>query len=217
GSCLVLVTPDAERTMCTFLGSTSQLDRTALHPHDIAKAKVYYMEGYLAASPTGLDAALEGLKLAKQHGVQTALTLSDVSMIHFCRAGLQAMVGDGLDYLFANEEEAQVWCGSSELETLLPQLRKLARTVCLTRGPQGSIVLHGDERVDVPAVPTTALDTNGAGDMFAGAFLYGITHGMAPAAAAALASRAAAAVVAQHGNRLTAERLQAILRETTRA
>ena len=74
GSCMVLVTPDAERTMCTFLGATSQLDRHALHPHDIAKAKVYYMEGYLAASPTGLEAALEGLKIAKQHGVQTALT-----------------------------------------------------------------------------------------------------------------------------------------------
>ena len=214
GSCLVLVTPDAERTMCTFLGATSQLDRQALHPQDIAKSKVYYMEGYLAASPTGLEAALEGLAIAKQHGVQTALTLSDVSMINFCRAGLEAMVGDGLDYLFANEEEAQVWCGSSDLQVILPQLQKLARTVCLTRGPQGSIVLQGAQMANVPAVPTKAVDTNGAGDMFAGAFLYGITHGMSAAQAAALANRAAAAVVAQHGNRLTAERLQAILRET---
>ncbi|MFM7026610.1 MAG: adenosine kinase [Limnohabitans sp.] len=217
GSCMVLVTPDAERTMCTFLGATSQLDRHALHPQDIAKARVYYMEGYLAASPTGLEAALEGLKIAKQHGVQTALTLSDVSMINFCRAGLQAMVGDGLDYLFANEEEAQVWCDSTDLDAILPQLQQLARTVCLTRGPQGCIVLRGKDRVHVPAVPTHAIDTNGAGDMFAGSFLYGVTHGMNDAQAAALANRAAAAVVSQHGNRLTAARLQAILHDALAA
>ena len=210
GSCMVLVTPDAERTMCTFLGATSQLDRHALHPHDIAKAKVYYMEGYLAASPTGLEAALEGLKIAKQHGVQTALTLSDVSMINFCRAGLQAMAGDGLDYLFANEEEAQVWCGSTDLQVVLSQLQTLARTVCLTRGPLGCIVLQGGQTIQVPAVPTKAVDTNGAGDMFAGAFLYGVTHGMDEAQAAALANRAAAAVVAQHGNRLTRAQMQAL-------
>jgi sugar/nucleoside kinase (ribokinase family) len=210
GSCMVLVTPDAERTMCTFLGATSQLDRQALHPQDIQRSKVYYMEGYLAASPTGLEAAIEGRQIARQHGVQTALTLSDVSMINFCRAGLEAMVGDGLDYLFANEEEAQVWCGSTELEAILPQLQKLARTVCLTRGPQGCIVLHGNDMAHVPAVPTTAVDTNGAGDMFAGAFLYGVTHGMPQTQAAALANRAAAAVVAQHGNRLTREQMQAL-------
>jgi sugar/nucleoside kinase (ribokinase family) len=210
GSCMVLVTPDAERTMCTFLGATSQLDRQSLHPHDIAKAKVYYMEGYLAASPTGLEAALEGLKIAKQHGVQTALTLSDVSMINFCRAGLEAMIGDGLDYLFANEEEAQVWCGSTDLQAIEAQLQKLARTVCLTRGPKGCIVLQAGERTEVPAVPTKAVDTNGAGDMFAGAFLYGVTHGMRNAQAAALANRAAAAVVAQHGNRLSREQMLAV-------
>jgi sugar/nucleoside kinase (ribokinase family) len=212
GSCMVLVTPDAERTMCTFLGATSALDRSALHPQDIQRAKIYYMEGYLAASPSGLHAALEGLAIARTHGVQTALTLSDVSMIQFCRAGLDAMAEGGLDYLFANEEEAQVWCGSTDLQTILAQLQKLARTVCLTRGPQGSVVLEGSEKVHVPAVPTQAVDTNGAGDMFAGAFLYGVTHGMRAHQAAALANRAAAAVVAQHGNRLTTERLQAILK-----
>ena len=210
GSCMVLVTPDAERTMCTFLGATSQLDRHALHPHDIAKSQVYYMEGYLAASPTGLEAAIEGLKIARQHGVQTALTLSDVSMINFCRAGLEAMLEGGLDYLFANEEEAQVWCASTDLEAITAQLQTLARTVCLTRGPKGCIVLSAGERIEVPAVPTQAVDTNGAGDMFAGSFLYGITHGQTAAQAAALANRTAAAVVAQHGNRLTREQMQAL-------
>jgi sugar/nucleoside kinase (ribokinase family) len=213
GSCMVLVTPDAERSMCTFLGATAQLDRQALHPQDIGKSKIYYMEGYLAASPTGLQAAVQGRQIALEHGVQTALTLSDVSMINFCRAGLEAMIGEGLDYLFANEEEAQTWCGSTDQGQIIAQLQKLARTVCLTQGPRGSLVITGEHQVHVPAVPTQAVDTNGAGDMFAGAFLYGITHGMGAAQAAALANRAAAEVVGQHGNRLTAERLQAILRE----
>jgi sugar/nucleoside kinase (ribokinase family) len=210
GSCMVLVTPDAERSMCTFLGATSQLDTSALHPQDIAKSKIYYMEGYLAASPTGLDAAVQGRQIAIEHQVATALTLSDVSMINFCRAGLQAMIGDGLDYLFANEEEAQTWCGTTDLDAIIGQLSALAKTVCLTRGPKGCIVVQGQQRIEVPAVPTKAVDTNGAGDMFAGAFLFGITHGQSPAQAAALANRAAAAVVSQHGNRLTAAQLQGI-------
>jgi len=211
GSCMVLVTPDAERSMCTFLGATSELEASARHPQDIAKSRIYYMEGYLAASPTGLAAAVQGRQIAVEHHVATALTLSDVSMINFCRAGLEAMMGDGLDYLFANEEEAQTWSGTTDLDAIISQLSKLATTVCLTRGPKGSIVIEGAQRIEVPAVPTKAVDTNGAGDMFAGAFLYGITHGQSAAQAAALGNRAASAVVSQHGNRLTAERLQAIL------
>jgi len=217
GSCMVLVTPDAERSMCTFLGATSQLDASALHPQDIAKSKIYYMEGYLAASPTGLEAAVKGRQIAIEHKVQTALTLSDVSMINFCRAGLEAMIGNGLDYLFANEEEAQTWCGTTDLDAIIGQLSALASTVCLTRGPKGCIVVQGQQRIEVPAVPTQAVDTNGAGDMFAGAFLYGITHGQSPAQAAALANRAAAAVVSQHGNRLTAAQLKGIAAEAATA
>ena len=217
GSCMVLVTPDAERSMCTFLGATSQLDATALHPHDIAKSRIYYMEGYLAASTTGLEAAVQGRQIATLHKVQTALTLSDVSMINFCRAGLQAMIGNGLDYLFANEEEAQTWCGTSDLDAIMGQLSQLATTVCLTRGPKGCIVVQGDRRIDVPAVPTKAVDTNGAGDMFAGCFLFAITHGHSAEVAAQLANRAAAAVVSQHGNRLTAAQLQGIAAQATQA
>jgi sugar/nucleoside kinase (ribokinase family) len=217
GSCMVLVTPDAERSMCTFLGATSQLDASALHAQDIAKSHIYYMEGYLAASPSGLEAAVKGREIAMAHKVQTALTLSDVSMINFCRAGLQAMMGEGLDYLFANEEEAQTWCGTSDLDAIITQLSPLAKTVCLTRGPQGCTVVQGGQRTEVPAVPTQAVDTNGAGDMFAGTFLYGVTHGHTPAQAAALANRTAAAVVGQHGNRLTAAQMKAIHAEFMKA
>ncbi len=205
GSCMVMVTPDAERSMSTFLGATADLDHTALHPHDIAKSKVYYMEGYLAASPTGLDAALQGRAIAKAAGVALAATLSDMSMINFCRTGLDAMVGDGLDYLFCNEEEAQVWCGTQDLSVICQKMSEQARVVCLTRSAKGCIVLEGGMQTEVPAASVKAIDTNGAGDMFAGAFLYAATHGHSHAQAAWLANQSAGQVVSQYGNRLTNE------------
>lgn len=210
GSCMVLVTPDAERSMCTFLGVSAELDDAALHPQDIVKSKIYYMEGYLAASPTGLQAALKGRQVAKEAGVALALTLSDVSMIQFCKAGLDAMLGDGVDYLFCNLEEAQVWCGTQDLEAIRLKLKQIAKMVCLTRGPDGSEVITADQFWHVPAEKVKAIDTNGAGDMFAGAFLYAISRGYSPDQAANLGNHTAAAVVSQHGNRLTLGQLSTI-------
>lgn len=202
GTCLVLVTPDAERSMSTFLGATADIDASALQVQAIGAAKVYYMEGYLAASATGLDAALQGRAIAKTAGVALAATLSDMSMINFCRAGLDAMVGDGLDYLFCNEEEAQVWCGTQDMASICQRLSQVARVVCLTRSAKGCLVLEAGAQTEVAAVSVKALDTNGAGDMFAGAFLYAVTQGYSHAQAAWLANTAAAQVVAQYGNRL---------------
>ena len=211
GICMVMVTPDAERSMSTFLGATADIDLSALQPKDIAKSKVYYMEGYLSASPTGLDAALQGRAIASQAGVKLATTLSDMSMINFCRAGLEAMVGSkDLDYLFCNEEEAQVWCASKDMDVVIAAISQLAQVVCLTRGAKGCLVLENGEQTAVAAAEVKAIDTNGAGDMFAGAFLFAVTHGYSHAQAARLANDAAGMVVAQYGNRLTPEQLQAI-------
>jgi sugar/nucleoside kinase (ribokinase family) len=211
GTCLVFITPDAERSMCTFLGATSELDDSALHPKDIAKARVFYMEGYLAASPTGLAAALQGKQLAREAGVALAATLSDVSMIQFCRPGLEAMLEGGLSYLFCNEQEAVAWCGSTDWAAIQTTMAKLATTVCITRGAQGCVVLFEGGRTDVPAPATRAVDTNGAGDMFAGAFLYAATHGHPNAQAAALGNACAAVAVSRNGARLDAPTLQHLL------
>ena len=210
GSCLVMVTPDAERSMSTFLGATADLDHSALREEEIVRSKLYYMEGYLAASPTGLDAALRGRRMARSAGVRLATTLSDVSMIRFCRAGLEAIIGDDLDYLFCNEEEAQVWCDSQDLPAVCKQIGQLARTVCLTRGPQGCLVLEGGRQTAVAAASVRAIDSNGAGDMFAGAFMYAVTHGHSHAHAAWLANQAAAVVVSQYGNRLTRDAMDGV-------
>jgi sugar/nucleoside kinase (ribokinase family) len=141
--------------------------------------------------------------MAREAGVALAVTLSDMSMIKFCRAGLEAMLGDGVDYLFCNEEEAHVWCDSQDLDAISRQLSQVARVVCLTRSAKGCLVIEGDHRTDVSATAVKALDTNGAGDMFAGAFLYAVTHGYSHAHAAQLANMAAGRVVSQYGNRLS--------------
>jgi sugar/nucleoside kinase (ribokinase family) len=141
--------------------------------------------------------------MAKDAGVALATTLSDVSMINFCRDGLNAIIGDGVDYLFCNEEEAQVWCGTQDLDLICQELGQLAQTVCLTRGPLGCLVLNGTKQISTPALSIKALDTNGAGDMFAGAFLYAMTQGCSHLQAAWLANQAAGQVVGQYGNRLS--------------
>jgi sugar/nucleoside kinase (ribokinase family) len=109
-----------------------------------------------------------------------------------------------LDYLFCNEEEAQVWCGSTDLTTIVAKIAKLARVVCLTRSAKGCIVIEAGTQTEVPAAKVKAVDTNGAGDMFAGAFLYAVTQGHTHAQAAWLANQAAGQVVSRYGNRLNA-------------
>lgn len=214
GSCMVMVTPDAERSMSTFLGATADIDHTSLRAEAIAASRVYYMEGYLAASPTGTDAAIKGRVIARNAGVKLAATLSDMSMINFCRPGLEAMVGNAetgkLDYLFCNEEEAQVWCGSKDLAAICQQIGQLAGTVCLTRSAKGVVLLENGAQTEVPAAKVTAVDTNGAGDMFAGAFLYAVTQGHSHAQAAWLANHAAGQVVSQFGNRLSSDSMAGV-------
>jgi sugar/nucleoside kinase (ribokinase family) len=142
-----------------------------------------------------------------------------MSMIQYCRPGLEAMLGASpggessspLDYLFCNEEEAQVWCGAQDFEEVCVHMARLARVVCLTRSAKGSVILENGERTVVPAVPIKALESNGAGDMFAGAFLYAVTHGHSRAEAAALGNYAAAQVVSQYGNRLSASAVAGVL------
>ena len=137
-------------------------------------------------------------------------------MIRVCRAGLDAMAGGGLDYLFCNEEEAQVWTGLQDIVEVAAALGSLARVVCITRGSKGSLVIEGLAITAVPAPAIRAVDSNGAGDMFAGAFLFAASHGYPHDQAALLANRCAAAVVSQHGNRLRPEQLLALKAEFER-
>lgn len=205
GKCLVMITPDAERSMNTFLGVSGDFSVSELNEEALAASDYVYIEGYLVTSANGRAAAIKARETAEANGVKTALSLSDPGMVEFFRDGLQEMIGDGVDLLFCNEAEARGWAGTDSLEEAIDALREVARCFAVTLGSKGAIVVDGQSRYEIPATPVKAVDTNGAGDMFAGAFLYAITNGHDLDAAGRLASAAAAKVVSDFGPRLAPE------------
>ena len=202
GKCLVMITPDAERTMNTFLGITSDLSENELNEDALRASKYVYIEGFLIPSESGRAAMKQAKKLAKENGVRTALTFSDPSMVKYFREGLQEVVGEGVDLLFCNEEEAMLYTGKETVKEAREELKKAAKTFVITQGKNGALIYDGDTFIDIEPYPVKAVDSTGAGDMFAGAFLYGITHGHSFADAGKLASLASSKVVAKYGPRL---------------
>ncbi len=207
GKCLVLVTPDAERSMNTFLGITSTISKSQVDPEAIRLSEYMYMEGYLVASPSGREAAIHARKIAEAAGVKTALTFSDVNMVKFFKDGLREMIGDGVDLLFCNESEACTYTGTEDIVVAREKLKDIAKTFVITLGENGAVIFDGKTFIDIEPYAVKAVDTNGAGDMYAGAFLYAITNGHQFAAAGSLASFAASRVVGQFGPRLRREEL----------
>lgn len=210
GKCLVLITPDAERTMNTYLGITSSISKNEIVMDAIRSSKYMYMEGYLVASSTGRAAAVQARKIAEAAGVKTALTFSDVNMVKYFKEGMQEMIGEKIDLLFANETEAAAFTGIDDIMVVREELKKIAKTFVITMGENGAMIFDGETFVDIEPFAVEAVDSNGAGDMFAGAFLYAITNGHTFASAGKLASLAASRVVGQFGPRLKTETVQEI-------
>lgn len=202
GKCLILITKDAERTMNTFLGITATIGKQQVVEAAIKESKYMYMEGYLAPSPSGRDAAVLAKKVADENNIKTAITFSDVNMVKFFRDGLQEMIGKGVDLLFSNEAEALAWANTTDLMIAREELKKIAKTFVITRGENGAMIFDGDTFIDIEPYKVKAIDSNGAGDMYAGAFLYAITHNHTYASAGKLASLAASKIVSQYGPRL---------------
>lgn len=207
GKCIVLITPDADRTMNTFLGITQNFSTKELIEEHIKNSNYLYIEGYLVASPTGKEASIKAKKIAETHNVKTALTFSDVNMVNFFAEGLSEMVGSGVDLLFCNEAEAFAYTKSNNIDEAVAGLKKIAKTFAITRGPKGALVFDGEEEIHVVTIPVEAIDTNGAGDLFAGAMLYGINNGMTYAEAAKLGCLASSTLVTQFGARLKKEQI----------
>jgi sugar/nucleoside kinase (ribokinase family) len=205
GKCLVMVTPDAERTMNTYLGITANLEKKHIDEAALADSEYVYIEGYLVTSDLSRTAAIEVRQLAEKNNVKTAMTFSDPAMVQFFKDGLKEMIGDGVDLLFCNEEEAMLFADANTLEDAISFMKTQAKAFAITLGNKGAIAFDGNTTHVIAAHEVTAIDSNGAGDLFAGAFMYAITHGHDFAAAGRLASAASAQVVSQFGPRLEAE------------
>jgi sugar/nucleoside kinase (ribokinase family) len=213
GKCLVLITPDAERSMNTFLGISETLSIEQLDAAAIAAAEYVYIEGYLVTSPTGLEAAVRTREIAEAAGVKTALSFSDPGMVAHFRDGMARIIGQGLDLIFCNEDEALGWANSDDIDVAVAKLKEVAGTFVITRGGEGALTFDGHSLAVIPPHRVEAVDTNGAGDMFAGAFLYAISRGEDFPTAGRFASLAAGKIVANYGPRLPAADYRALRSE----
>lgn len=213
GKCLVMITEDAERTLNTFLGITSTISVKEVDEYAIKDSEYIYLEGYLATSENGTEAMKHVKRTAEEHGVKTALTLSDPSIVHAFKAQFREVIGASVDLLFCNEEEAKAYTGKDDLMAAREDLKKQAKRFVITQGKNGAMIFDGDTFIDIEPYNVKAVDSNGAGDVFAGAFMYGITHGSGFAASGKLASLAGSKIVSQYGPRLEWHQAQEILHQ----
>lgn len=202
GTCMCLITPDAERTMRTCLAVASHLAARHVDAERVKKSDWLFIEGYVFANPdTGQGAIKEAISIGKQNGTKVAVTCSDAFIINVFGDALRDALKH-TDLLFANETEACALTGATTVEDAFKKLKSQIPSVVVTNGPHGAYVCHDGTDAHVAAFPSEPKDLTGAGDMFAGSFLYGITHGVAPERAARAAAFLSHKVITQIGARL---------------
>lgn len=202
GTCVVLITDDAQRTMLTNLGVSATLSVDDINEEHIKQSKYVYVEGYLFTGETQKRAAYHAIELAKKHGVKVAFTVSDPFLINLFRDEFQELIEGPVDLLFCNLEEARSLTGKHDAVDCAQVIHNHVPNLALTLGGDGSILMHEGRVIPIEGVDVKAVDTTGAGDMYAAGILYGITNGLSWHQAGHLASHAAARIVSQLGARL---------------
>ena len=213
GTCGVLITEDAQRTMITNLGVSATLTEADIDEEELKQAKYVYIEGYLLTGETTKAAAYKAIELAKKHNVKVAFTASDPFLVNMLRDEIWQLVEGPVDLFFCNEEEAMSLTGKDDPIQCAATIHKHCENVAMTLGANGSIIMHGGESIPIEGVTVKAIDTTGAGDMYAGGLLYGITNGLSWKQAGHLASHASARIVSQLGARMEARFTQEEVKE----
>lgn len=202
GTCVCIITPDAERTMRTCLAVSSHLAAKHVDEERIKNSDWLFIEGYVFANPeTGQTAITRAIELARKHGTKIAITCSDAFVPNVFGDALNAAIKQA-DLFFCNESEACAVTKASSAEEAFKKLKDHIPSVVVTNGPHGVYLRHAGVEAHVPAYPSEPKDLTGAGDMLAGGFLYGITHGVDPKKAARAACYLAHKVIIQVGARL---------------
>lgn len=202
GRCLIMVTPDAQRTMNTFLGASVHLGPHDINADLIANAKILYLEGYLFDRPLAQEAFRVAIGIARTRGRRVALTLSDPFCVDRHRDEFRALLDRDVDVLFANEAEIRSLYEVDDFDAALQRVRRRRLIAALTRSARGSVVVAGDDVHVIDAHPIDAwVDTTGAGDLYAAGFLFGLSRDLDPASCGRLGSLAAAEVISHVGAR----------------
>ena len=210
GTCLVLTTPDAERTMNTCLSISSNFSIKNINLNDLKYAKYLYIEGYLVTSEIAMDAIKECIQFANMNDVKIALTFSDLSMVKYFKNNFESILKTKFDLLFCNEEEAKTFSGSNSVHGSIEFLKSFTSNLVITQGNKGSLIVNEEEIITIDPYHVKAIDTVGAGDAFAGSYLYGITNGFTPKKSGDLASLLSSKVVSKIGPRLEKEEINSI-------
>ncbi len=200
--CLILVTPDGQRTMNTYLGACVGLGPSDIHADTVQGSKVTYLEGYLFDPPAAKEAFHKASELAHDAGRKTALTLSDPFCVERHRADFRHLIEGHIDLLFANEAEITSLAETDDVAAAIASLEGKVDLAVITRSEKGAIILAGNERVEVKAFPVPrVVDTTGAGDLFAAGFLAGYTKGKSYRDCGRLGALAASEIISHFGAR----------------
>jgi sugar/nucleoside kinase (ribokinase family) len=216
GTCLVLTTPDAERTMCTNLGVSGDLGPEDIDIERLGRCKISYVEGYLWGAERPRQACLKAMAGSRHADVRVALSFSDFFLVDRYEADFRFLVEEYCDIVFCNAEEARRFSNVPDLEACAADLGSLVELALITNGPQGCLVVERGRVTHVPGFSARAIDSVGAGDAFAGGTLYGICHGLPPHRAARWGNYLASQVVQIHRARLNgswADRLGSVTSE----
>ena len=212
GKCLILVTPDAKRTMTTALNISSLMDEGDLDLDQVANSKIFYIEGYMVTSEENYKVTLKALEHLKSFpDVKIALSLSDPGIVMGFKDKFNHMESFGLDYIFGNDDEAMAFVDSENIEEAFIKLQEKSYTSIITMGEEGSVVVTNNEIINTPNVDIDPVDTNGAGDMFAGSFLYALLQNHDLKSCAEFANYGASKVVETFGPRLTQKGYREVL------
>jgi len=203
GRCLINVTPDAQRSMTTFLGAAGLVAPEDIDPGQIKRAAITFFEGYLFEQPVAREAFVRACAIAKGEGKRAALTLSDSSCVERRHSAFVSFIGEHVDILLANEDEARALFGSDDIAVIVEKARALCPLTAITRAENGSVLIPREgEVIEIGAVkPAALVDTTGAGDSYAAGLLFGLARGFDLARAGALGSLAASEVISHFGAR----------------
>ena len=207
GTCRVFVTPDGERTMQTFLGITQSYGVEQINENALKNSEMIYVEGYLVASPSALEACKMAMQKAKNNNVKIALTLSDPSMPTYFKDAVNSLLELEVDILFGNEEEIKIISGEDSLEKAYLKLKDRVKLLVVTRGSEGAMAFDNTNKFTTPGEKVNCIDTLGAGDLFAGAFLYGHLYGKSIPESLELGVRCSGKLVEVRGPRLSEEEI----------
>ena len=202
GSCLVLTTPDAERTMNTCLAVSSNYSIDNVSFDDLSLSKYLYIEGYLVTSDKAVDAIEKSISYCRENDIKIALTFSDLSMVKYFKTKFDQILDQKIDLLFCNRDEAIMFSGKKNFDECCKNLLEISEMVVITDGKKGSLILTENKKIKIKPYKVNAIDTVGAGDTYAGAFLYGINNGMSLEQTGNLASLLSSKVVTKLGPRL---------------